>query len=222
MNKLLIILLCSAAALTLTACGNKSDTMIIPSTSSSKGTPYKEPSGNGGVTNVGDGTETSVSHKGTTSSAESKAREDYEFEDNIFEEEIGGVNILRYHGEGGKISVPAMIGGKTVVQIDEHAFRGAAVTNVTIPGTVKTIETRAFTGCSQLEILTIADGVETIDGYAFANCAKLALVTLPDSLREVGTGAFSDCPLIKITYRGKTYTAVNMDDLYDDVMMYGF
>ena len=217
MKKLLMILLCGAVMLTLTACGKSSDDIIITPTSSSKGTPYKEPSGNGGVTNVGDGTETSVSHKGTTASAESKAREDYEFED-----DLGGVNILRYHGDGGKISVPSMIGGKTVIQIDEHAFRGAAVTNVTIPGPLRTIETRAFTGCDKLEILTIAEGVETIEGYAFSNCSKLALVTLPDSLREVGAGAFGDCPLIKLTYRGKTYTAVNMDDLYDDVMMYGF
>ena len=216
MKKLLIILLCGAT-LMLTACGNSSDTLIIPTTSSSKGTPYREPGGNGGVTDVGDGTETTSKHTGTTASAESKAREDYEFED-----DLGVVNILRYHGEGGKIHIPTMIGGKTVAKIDEHAFRGAEVTNVTIPGTVKTIETRAFTGCSQLEILTIADGVQVLDGYAFANCAKLALVTLPDSLREVGTGAFSDCPLIQLTYRGKTYTAVNMDDLYDDVALYSF
>lgn len=216
MKKLFTILLCGALTLTLTACGDNGTSFVFTPQSSSK-TPYKEPGGNGGVTNVGDGTETSVSHKGTTASAESKAREDYEFED-----DLGGVNILHYRGDGGKVSVPSMIGGKTVVQIDEHAFRGAAVTNVTIPGTVRTIETRAFTDCDKLEILTIADGVQTIDGYAFSDCAKLALVTLPDSLREVGTGAFSGCPLVQITYRGKTYTAVNIEDLYDDVMLYAF
>ena len=216
MKKLFIILLCGAAMLTLTACGNDETSFVRPAASSSK-TPYREPGGNGGVTNVGDGTETSVSHKGTTASAESKAREDYEFED-----DLGGVNILRYRGNGGKISIPSMIGGKKVIQIDEHAFRGAAVTNVTFPGTIRTIETRAFTDCDQLEILTIAEGVQTIDGYAFSDCTKLALVTLPDSLREVGTGAFSGCPLVQITYREKTYTAVNIDDLYDDVMLYAF
>ena len=217
MKKLLTILLCGAAMLTFTACGKSSDDIVITPVSSSKGTPYKEPSGNGGVTNVGDGTETTSKHTGTTSSAESKAREDYEYED-----DLGVINILRYHGDGGKISVPAMIGGKTVVQIDEHAFRGAAVTNVTIPGTVKIIETRAFTSCYQLELLTIADGVETIEGYAFANCPKLTLVTLPDSLREVSAGAFDDCPRIQLTYRGKTYTAVNIKELYDDAALYNF
>lgn len=215
MKKVLSILLCGVMALTLTACGSDEEAFVYTPQSSSK-VPYKEPSGNGGVTNVGDGTETASKHTGNTSTAESKAKEDYEYED-----DLGVVNILRYHGEGGKITVPSMIGGKTVTHIDEHAFRGTAVTNVTIPGTVMTIETRAFTGCDQLQTLTIADGVRTIEGYAFADCDKLTLVTLPDSIREIGMGAFSDCPKLKLTYRGRTYTAVDIEELYDVVMMGG-
>lgn len=213
MKRLITILLVGALTLILTACGNKEDSYVYAPQSTSK-TPYKEPTG-GGVTYL-EG-ETAGGHTGTTSSAESKAQEDYEIED-----DFGVVNILRYHGEGGKISIPAMIGGKTVTQIDEHAFRGTAVTNVTIPGTVKTIETRAFTGCNKLKTLTIAEGVQTIEGYAFANCAELTIVTLPDSIREIGDGAFNDCPSIKLTYRGQTYTAVNIDELYDVVMLGGY
>lgn len=214
MKKLFIILLCGGLMLTLTAC-KKTETSFVRTPSSTSETPYKAPGGNGGATNVGDGTGTTSKHTGTTSSA--KAQEDYEYED-----DFGTVNILRYHGEGGKIHIPTMIGGKTVTRIDEHAFRGTAVTNVTIPGTVKLIETRAFTGCDKLEILTIADGVQTIEDYAFANCSKLTLVTLPDNLRELGAEAFRDCPHIQVTYRGRTYTAVDIDELYDAVMMYGY
>lgn len=209
MKKALIILLCGVIALTLTACKKKETTFVRPAASTSE-TPYREPGGNGGVTNVGDGIGTESRHTGTTSSAESKAREDYEYED-----DFGTVNILRYHGDGGKIHIPTMIGGKTVTQIDEYAFRGAAVTNVTIPGTVKTVETRAFSGCDMLEILTVAEGVEVIDGYAFANCTNLTLVSLPDSLKELGTEAFRDCPSLLLTYKGQTYTAVNISELYD-------
>lgn len=209
MKKLFIILMCGAMTFTLTAC-KKTETPVVRTPESTSETPYREPSGNGGVTNVGDGIETETTHTGTTSSAESKAREDYEYED-----DFGTVNILKYHGEGGKIHIPTKIGGKTVTQIDEYAFRGAAVTNVTIPGTVKTIETRAFSGCDKLEILTIAEGVETIDGYAFANCSNLTLVSLPDSLKELGTEAFRDCPSLMLTYKDQTYTAVNISELYD-------
>lgn len=207
MKKLLTILLCGMI-LTLTACGNKETSFVF--TQSTSETPYKEPT-HGGATYL-EG-ETTSKHTSTTSSV----GDDYEIEDYF-----GVVNILRYHGEGGKIHIPTMIDGKTVTQIDEHAFRGTAVTNVTIPGTIKVIETRAFTDCGQLKTLTIADGVQTIEGYAFADCSNLTLVTLPDSIRELGDGAFSNCPLIKLTYRERTYTAVDIEELYDDVLWGSF
>ena len=217
MKKLITILLCGALTFTLTACGKDEPSYTFTSSSTSE-TPYSEPRGNGGGTTfIYDDTVSSETHTGNTSSAESKAREDYEIDDYF-----GVVNILRYHGEGGKISIPSMIGGKTVTHIDEYAFRGSAVTNVTIPGTVLTIETRAFTDCKQLETLTIADGVRTIEDYAFADCSKLSIVTLPDSIREIGAEAFKNCPYLKLTYRGQTYTAVNINELYDVVMVDGY
>lgn len=216
MKKVFIILLCGVMALTLTACG-KDGTSYVYTPQSSSEAPYKEPGGNGGVTNVGDGTAAEDKRPGTTSPSESKSQTDYELED-----DFGEVSILRYHGKGGKLSIPVMIDGQTITKIDEYAFRGTAVTHVTIPGTIKTIETRAFTGCDLLETLTIAEGVQTIDGYAFADCPKLTLVTLPDSLKEIGEDAFRDCPAIKLTFRGKTYTAVEIKELYDDVILGGF
>lgn len=215
MKRIFTVLLCGVLAFTLTACGKDETSFTRPTSSTSK-TPYKEPSGNGGVTYIEGDTNTTGSHTGTTSAAESKALEDYEIED-----DFGVVNILRYHGEGGKVSIPSMIGGKTVTHIDEYAFRGTVVTNVTIPGTVLTIETRAFTDCEQLQTLTIADGVRTIEDYAFADCTKLTIVTLPDSIRYIGSDAFRNCPSLKLTYRGHTYTSVNIKELYEVGMLEG-
>lgn len=111
--------------------------------------------------------------------------------------------------------MPSVIGGKSVLKIDEHAFRGTEITNVIIPGAIRTIETHAFSGCDKLEQLTIGDGVKTLEDYAFADCPKLTLVSLPDSLKEIGTGAFRNCPNIMITYKGQTYTITNVDELYE-------
>lgn len=207
MRRLFSIVLCGAMILTLAGC-KKSTTSVTPVTASSKsGTPYKEPSGNGGVTIIDGGT---ASKPAAATAATSDAASDYEVED-----DLGGVNIVRYHGAGGKVTIPQMINKKTVVKIDEHAFRGSEVTNVTIPGTIREIETHAFTGCDKLETLTIAEGVQIIDGYAFSNCRRLGLVTLPDSLREINAGAFNYCPNLQLTFRGKTYTAVNLEELYE-------
>lgn len=204
MKKIVSILLCGAVILTLAGC-KKTSSPVSPVISSSKsGTLYKEPAG-GGVTIV----DPAISSPSVTN-ATSEAASDYEIED-----DLGGVNIVRYHGKGGKVTIPQMIGGKKVLQIDEHAFRGTDVTNVTIPGTVREIETHAFTGCDLLETLTISEGVEIIDGYAFSNCQRLCLVTLPDSLREINAGAFNYCPNLQLTFRGKTYTAANLEELYE-------
>lgn len=205
MKRIVSILLCGAVILSLAGC-KKTSSPTSPVISSSKsGTIYKQPSGNGGVTIIDP-----AASSPSAANATSEAASDYEIED-----DLGGVNIVRYHGKGGKINIPQKIGGKTVIQIDEHAFRGTAVTNVTIPGTVREIETHAFTGCDMLETLTIAEGVQIIDGYAFSNCQRLCLVTLPDSIREINAGAFNYCPNLQLTFKGKTYTAVNLEELYE-------
>lgn len=213
MKRLLCVLLCGTAVLTLSGCKKKNNTITPAVTSSSKGTPYKEPTGNGsgGATIIGDDDNTAASKSSRFNYiSTSEVEEDYEVED-----DLGGVNILRYRGEGGKISVPSVIGGKSVLKIDEHAFRGAEITSVVIPGAIRTIETHAFSGCGKLEQLTIGDGVETIEDYAFADCPKLTLVSLPDNLKEIGTGAFRDCPNIMVTYKGQTYTVTNVEELYE-------
>lgn len=210
MKKSLLIILAVTLVLTLTGCKKKSAPVSsqIPISSSKSGTVYKEPTGGGvtgGITIIDD-TPASVP---TVTTATSEAASDYEIEDYF-----GGADIVRYHGEGGKLNIPQKIGGKTVVMIDEYAFRGAPVTSVTIPGTVREIETHAFSGCYLLETLTLAEGVEIIDGYAFSDCERLTYVTLPDSVREINAGAFNYCPKVQVTFKGKTYTAADLEDLY--------
>lgn len=205
------LLLACALVLTLTGCKNKTVTITPAASVSKEGTPYKEPAGNGGgAAIVGDGGAAASRDSRFTYIDTSETEAAYEVE-----EELGGVNILRYIGEGGKVSVPSVIGGKKVLKIDEHAFRGAEVTRVIIPGSIREIETHAFSGCDKLEQLTIGDGVETIEDYAFSDCPKLTLVSLPDSLKEIGIDSFRDCPNVSITYKGQTYTITDVKKLYE-------
>lgn len=214
MKKTLSILLCIAAAISLTACKKQPAATVPTPTASQSGTPYKEPTGGGNGGTGGTIIDNDKSPSASNSSrfnyiSTSEIEEAYEFDDYR-----GEVNILHYRGEGGKVSIPSVIGGHPVVKIEDHAFRGTDVTSVTVPGSVKTIGTHSFSGCDNLEQLTIADGVETIEGYAFADCKRLTLVSLPDSIREIATGSFRDCPNIKLTYKGETFTAVNIEELY--------
>ena len=55
---------------------------------------------------------------------------------------------------------------------------------------IKSIDTIAFDGCSQLEIITLGENVELIGAYAFRDCEKLAEINIPSTLKYIGQGAF--------------------------------
>lgn len=60
------------------------------------------------------------------------------------------------------------------------------LTEVYIPGTIKTIETGSFSNDSKLSKVTLGDGVESID-RAFSNCSNLSYLYIPASLTDLGT-----------------------------------
>lgn len=229
MKKLLGTLICGALALTLTACGEKNAAAPGIAAGLSKADEYKEPT-SGGIAGNTENNGGYVGSGGNTGSGWNGHidPDDYDFGDDFYAnfesdvqgdyelaEEPNGVSIEKYRGEGGKLLIPSRINGRPVVKINRSAFQGTAVTNVIIPSTVKTIEVHAFSGCDSLELLTLSEGVEVIDCYAFSYCTKLTLVTLPDSVYEINNGSFAGCPSVTVSYKGNTYNAANIRDLYD-------
>lgn len=63
----------------------------------------------------------------------------------------------------------------------------------TIPSTVKTINDRAFYGCSSLTRIYTSEGLEVIGDYAFSNCTNLVSFTIPDTVTEIGNAIFDSC-----------------------------
>lgn len=86
------------------------------------------------------------------------------------------------------------IGGKSrpVNYLWSSAFRATDLTNLTFPGTIKTIPEQAFYGCTQLETADL-EGVTHIGKEAFVYNDHLRYVSLGDALQEVGERAFYDC-----------------------------
>ena len=68
-----------------------------------------------------------------------------------------------------------------------------ALTSVTIPNSVKSIQYAAFGECRSLTSITIPDSVTTIDTYAFARCTYLKFVNLSKNLKEIQNFSFQDC-----------------------------
>ena len=103
----------------------------------------------------------------------------------------GKVTINSYNGTDKNVVIPETISGAPVTAIANKAFYlNRAIISVTIPGTVKTIGTDAFRGCSRLTNVTFSEGLETIGTYAFGATA-LTKVVFPGTLKTIGVSAFN-------------------------------
>ena len=131
------------------------------------------------------------------------------------------VTITKYKGNGGIITIPSTIEGKSVTKIGDNAFYECSrLTNLTIPNGVKSIggsafasckglksvtipssitsiADRAFVGCSGLNSIVIPNGIKKIDDLMFAGCSSLTSITLPNSVTTIGVQVFYECTNLK-------------------------
>ena len=93
----------------------------------------------------------------------------------------------------GAITIPETAGGFPVQAIAPSAFVNTRITSVSMPASIWDIETRAFSGCTQLASVNLPQGV-TLNASTFENCTSLTSVVLPKS---VTLYAMSDMPIFK-------------------------
>ena len=87
---------------------------------------------------------------------------------------------------------------KGITRICTKAFDGCSrLASVTIPGTVETVGSEAFSYCSALEKVTIRKGVKEIGKNAFRSCGRLASVTIPGTVETIGDYAFLNCDVLE-------------------------
>ena len=102
----------------------------------------------------------------------------------------------------------------SLLRIGCMAFHNSAITTITIPATVRSMESafswsklnkaiiadgatqvlpHAFSGCKELQQITLPPSITEICDGAFAECRKLARIRIPKSVRKIGKDAFSGC-----------------------------
>lgn len=112
----------------------------------------------------------------------------------------GTLKIDGYKGGyvGSNFEIPATIDGKTVTEISPFAFLGLDkdnITAVTIPSSVKSIGSYAFSGFTELTAVNFGTSstLTAIDEGAFSGCSKLLTITLPATLAYITPTAFTGC-----------------------------
>lgn len=88
-----------------------------------------------------------------------------------------------------------------VTSIGAAAFQGANFEKLTIPGTIKALNTQIFRKSTIKELVIEGDTLETIGYYAFQACAQLEKITIETSnLKLVSNDVFSACTAVKEIY----------------------
>ena len=111
----------------------------------------------------------------------------------------------------------------TITYIGDYAFAGSALRQLVLPNSLKIVgkaafsacrsltsvvlngapeyqgseSTGVFSGCDQLQTITITSGLTRLGDGMFAHCTKLSTVVLPDTLTHIGESAFFSCHALK-------------------------
>lgn len=102
----------------------------------------------------------------------------------------------------GKFVLPGGVDGYKIVMIGKNAFQGDLnITALEIPATVELIDERAFSGCKNLQTVTMLEndsdkGVSRIWGWAFSGCYKLEKVQFTSALEYIEALAFNSCEML--------------------------
>ena len=89
-----------------------------------------------------------------------------------------------------------------------NSFAPAGLTSCTIPDSVISIRSEAFSNCSSLTSITIPDSVTSIGDYAFYDCSSLTSITIPDSVTLIGESAFKGCSSLTSVTIGNGVTSI--------------
>ena len=123
------------------------------------------------------------------------------------------VNNYKCKGTAADVTIPSRYKGKPVTTIGHAAFFNSAVTSVTIPDSVTSIDDNAFGFCSQLTNISIPNSVTYIGFSAFAHCTSLKSITLPSSLSSISEALFSGCSQL---------TTIHIPDSVPSIQSYAF
>ena len=77
--------------------------------------------------------------------------------------------------------------------LPQWIFAGCKFTSVSIPNSVTSIGSRAFSSCRGLTSISIPNSVTSIGSYAFSSCRGLTSISIPNSVTSIGEGAFKGC-----------------------------
>ena len=136
-------------------------------------------------------------------------------EEPLWSYDSGNMYLVPESELSGDVAVPAEVDGYAVNAIKYSAFNSnGAITSLTMPDTLRAIQSGAISWMDGLTSVTLNEGLEYI-GSNFQNCNALTSLTIPASVRIVD-GAIGSCENLKeIYFEGACPIFLNTDWCFD-------
>lgn len=97
----------------------------------------------------------------------------------------------------GSVSVPETVTNNgteySVTKIGEYAFKGSAVTSVSMPECITSIGAVAFYGCKNFESVALPESLTTLGNVAFSFCSSLKAIKIPSGVTAIPERCFEGC-----------------------------
>ncbi|MBQ2944392.1 MAG: leucine-rich repeat protein [Ruminococcus sp.] len=89
----------------------------------------------------------------------------------------------------------------SVNTIASNAFSSCAkLQAIELPQSIKSIGSAAFNLCTKLSQINIPKGITVIERSSFANCTALESISIPEGVKEIKSEAFYGCKALKSAY----------------------
>jgi len=126
-------------------------------------------------------------------------------DESVWEFDAYNFSLDGYTGAGGDVVIPPVIGNCTVDIIGLNAFNASTgITSLTLPYTLRQIESGAISHCEGLTEIVMEEGVQIIGDNCFAGNDSVVEMTVPASVCYIGNDAFSYCnSLRRVTFLGE-------------------
>ena len=93
---------------------------------------------------------------------------------------VSSYTIVGYEGSATDITLPSSYKDKPVLKVANHAFEGTAVTSVTIPDGIITIDKGAFADCTDLTAISFGAGVNSDYDRWLDGCPVLSEISVAE------------------------------------------
>lgn len=97
-------------------------------------------------------------------------------------DEGASYSIIGYEGNETELVLPSTYKDKPVTAVGDRAFKGSAITAMTLPSSITTIGTEAFADCPDLVSFTMSNEVTSAYNGWLKNCPKVASISGCDNL----------------------------------------